>query len=50
MTEYNAAVREIQYYMDKNKDKETFNFEDNAAMYVYAGTIARFRKQQNQEG
>lgn len=49
ITEYNAAVREIQYYMDKNKDKETFNFEDNAAMYVYAGTIARYRKQQNQE-
>ncbi len=48
-TEYNTAVREIEYYMDKNKDKEAFNFEDYAAMYVHAGTIARYRKQQNQE-
>lgn len=49
MAEYNTAVREIQYYMDKNKDKEGFNFEDYAAMYVHAGTIARYRRQQNQE-
>ena len=48
-TEYNTAVREIEYYMDKNKDKEVFNFEDYAAMYVHAGTVARYRRQQNQE-
>ncbi len=49
ISEYNTAVREINYYMDKNKDKEVFDFEDNAAMYVHLGTIARFRRQQNEE-
>ena len=46
MAEYDKAVREIEYYVEKNKDKEVFNFEDNARMYVHAGTILRFRKQQ----
>ena len=46
MAEYEKAVREIEYYVEKNKDKEVFNFEDNARMYVHAGTILRFRKQQ----
>ena len=32
-----------------NKDKDEFNFEDNAAMYVYAGTILRFKEQQFKE-
>ncbi len=46
MAEYERAVREIEYYMAKNQDKEALNFEDNAKMYVHAGAIARYRKQQ----
>ncbi len=49
MAEYNNAVRELEYYIDKNKDKEKFGFEDNARMHVYAGTIARYRYQQTHE-
>jgi len=49
MTDYNNAVREIEYYIEKNKDKECFNFEDNARMHVHSGTIARYRVQQNTE-
>ena len=44
--QYNEAVREIEYYVDKNKNKAAFNYEDNARMHVYAGTIKRFREQQ----
>ena len=44
--QYNEAIREIEYYVDKNKDKAVFNYEDNARMHVYAGTIKRFREQQ----
>lgn len=47
--EYENAVREIQYYVDKNRDKEVFNYKDNAAMYVHAGTIFRYRIQQSSE-
>ena len=46
ISQYNEAIREIQYYVDKNKDKAAFNYEDNARMHVYAGTIKRFREQQ----
>ena len=46
MAEYNEAVRELEYYVEKNKDKTAFNFEDNARMHVYAGTIMRYRQQQ----
>ena len=46
MAEYDKAVREIEYYVDKSKDKEVFNFEDNAKMFVHAGTILRYRQQQ----
>ena len=49
MEEYNEAVREIEYYVEKNKDKASFDYEDNARMYVYAGTIQRFREQQFKE-
>ena len=49
MAEYEHAVRELEYYIDKNKDKESFNFEDNARMHVHAGTIMRYRMQQNTE-
>ena len=44
--EYNNAVREIEYYIDKNSDRETLNFEDNAKIYVHAGLISRYRYQQ----
>lgn len=47
--EYKQAIREIEYYVQKNKDKDHFNYVDKAAMYVYAGTIARYRQQQNKE-
>ncbi len=46
IAQYNEAVREIEYYVEKNKDKAAFNYEDNARMHVYAGTIKRFRDQQ----
>ena len=49
MQEYNKAVREIEYYIDKNKDKAVFNFEDNAILHVHSGTIARYRRQQKVE-
>ena len=49
MAEYQNAVRELEYYIDKNKDKEVFTFEDNARMHVHAGTILRFREQQHTE-
>lgn len=47
--EYNNAVREIEYYINKNKDKEKFDFEDNAKMHVYSGTVSRYREQQFKE-
>jgi len=46
MEQYNDAVRQIEYYIDKNKDKEAFDFSDTAKMHVYAGTVKRFREQQ----
>ncbi len=46
ITEYENAVRELQYYVDKNADKESFDYADNARMHVYAGTIGRYREQQ----
>ncbi|MBQ7398966.1 MAG: hypothetical protein IJW06_00710 [Clostridia bacterium] len=49
ISDYNNAVRELEYYVNKNKDKEHFDFEDNAKMHVHTGTIARFREQQFSE-
>jgi len=49
IADYNEAVREIEYYVDKNKDKEKFSFEDNARMHIYSGTIRRYREQQFKE-
>ena len=49
ISEYKEAVREIEYYVEKNKDQEQFNYIDKAAMHVYAGTIARYREQQHKE-
>lgn len=48
-TEYEKAVREIEYYVQKNADKPVFDYSDNAKMYVHAGTIMRFRRQQHEE-
>ncbi len=47
ITDYEKAVREIEYYVAKNSDKELFNYEDVAAINVHAGTINRYRVQQN---
>ncbi len=49
MSEYDHAVREIEYFMAKNATKEVLTFEDNAEMYVHAGTILRYREQQFSE-
>ncbi len=49
INDYRTAVREIEYYVEKNKNQEQFNFKDSAAMHVYAGTIDRYRKQQTKE-
>lgn len=49
MEEYNNAVREIEYYIQQNKGKGAFNFEDKAKLYVHLGTILRFREQQEKE-
>ena len=45
-SEYEKAVREIEYYVEKNAEKGVFTFEDNAKCYVHAGLIARYRQQQ----
>ena len=49
IAEYKNAVREIEYYVDKNKNEPEFNYVDRAAMHVYAGTITRYREQQHKE-
>ena len=49
MKQYHHAIREIEYYVQKNSDKSEFNFEDVAKMHIHLGTIARFREQQNTE-
>jgi len=48
-TDYKNAVRELEYYVDKNKDKEKFDYVDNARMHVHAGVIKRYRDQQFKE-
>ena len=49
MEQYQDAIRQIEYYIDKNKDKDGFDFSDTAKMHVYAGTVQRFRQQQYTE-
>lgn len=49
MEQHDKAVRELEYYIEKNKDKEKFDYVDNARMHIYTGDIKRFRDQQNQE-
>ena len=45
-TEYNNAVREIEYYVSKTAENAVFTYEDNAKCYVHAGLIGRYRMQQ----
>lgn len=47
--DYEHAVREIKYYIADHADKEVFDYEDNAHMFVHAGSIRRFREQQYTE-
>lgn len=49
MAEYNNAVREIEYYVQQNKGKGAFNYEDKAKLHVHLGTIVRYQKQQHTE-
>ena len=49
IADYEKAVRELEYYVEKNKDKDRFDFEDNAKMHVHAGVIQRYREQQYTE-
>ena len=49
-SEYNHAVREIEYYVSKAASESgVFTFEDNAKCYVHAGLIQRYREQQFKE-
>ena len=43
-SEYEAAKKAIEEFVEKT---ENFNFADNAAMHVHAGTIARYRVQES---
>ena len=47
--EYRHAVREIEYYVAKNKDKDVFDFSDRAAVFVHLGVVIRYRLQQRVE-
>ncbi len=47
MQDYDHAVREIEYYIEKNKEKSVYTFEDSARLNVHIGTIRRFSEQQN---
>lgn len=49
MEDYHNAIRELKYYIEENKDKEQFDYVDNANMYIYTGTIARYELQQTTE-
>lgn len=42
-SEYEAAKKEVEEFVLKT---DSFNFADNAAMHVHAGTIARYRQQE----
>jgi len=46
-TEYTEAVKTLDGYI--NSEKESFNFDDNANLHIYAGTIARCEYQQNND-
>lgn len=48
ITEYNHAVREIEYYFAKHP-KKAYNYVDKAAIHVQTGLIARYRYQHTHE-
>ncbi len=45
--EYNEAVEKIESYVAKNAGKP-MTFEENAALHIYSGTIARYERQKTQ--
>ena len=45
IAEYHDAVEKIENYIAKNKGK-SMGFDDNAKIHIYAGTIARYKLQQ----
>ena len=48
-SEYQNAVRELEYFAEKCKDKDWFDYADNAAMHIHAGTVARYELQQSKD-
>lgn len=46
MKEHDHAIREIEYYIEKNKDKVAYTYEDSARLNVHIGTIRRYQEQQ----
>ena len=46
ITEYEAALKAIEDFV---KAHDKINFADNAAMHVYAGTVARYENQQTRD-
>ncbi len=48
LKDYNDAVLAIEKFVEKNKGKG-FDYNDTAAMHVYAGTIARYEAQQTRD-
>jgi hypothetical protein len=49
IAQYEQALRELEYFAGKMQNKNEINYEVTAAMYVYAGTVSRYRQQQTQE-
>ncbi len=45
IADYNDAIEQIDKFIEKNRGRR-ITFEDNAAMHVYSGTIARYELQQ----
>lgn len=46
ITDYEQAKAKIEEFVEKHSE---INFEDNAAMHVYAGTMARYENQQTRD-
>jgi hypothetical protein len=44
IAEYNEAVEKIRAFVERNRGKN-ISFEENAALHIYSGTIARYEKQ-----
>lgn len=48
IAEYEESVKKIDEFVEKNRGKE-INYEDSARLYIYAGTIDRYIKQQTMD-